>query len=150
VSQIEKIIRSVIDPETLNSIYDLGFIREVKEENNKVMITLTPPTFWCPPTFLYMILEDLRDKLRRNYSEVYIEIIGHHDGERLSKCINNGLKFEECYRGEIIKGEYEELKRRFKERFERGKSNYLVKLSLEVTGEICKLLAEERRWREGG
>ncbi|HWQ17821.1 MAG TPA: iron-sulfur cluster assembly protein [Sulfolobales archaeon] len=151
---MREILESVIDPETLSSIVDLGFIRKFEERGDSVSITLSPPTFWCPPVFLYMILEDLREKLMQKYSSVNIEIVGHHDSERLTRCINNGLRFDECYHGESIGGQYVFLKKRFYESLEKGvrgdgRENRLVRLSLSLTGEMCKLLAEERRRREG-
>lgn len=149
-----EILRDIIDPETLSSIVDLGFIREFEEKDNNIKIVISPPTFWCPPTFLYMILEDMRVKLKSKYGKVSIVITGHHDSEKLTQCINNELKFEECYKDETMKGFYEELKKRFYERLERGmnprnRSDKLTRLSLSITGEMCKLLAEERMRREG-
>jgi len=151
---LEELLNSVIDPETSNSIVELGFIRKVEEVGKKVMITLSPPTFWCSPTFLYMILEDLRGKLLSRYEEVRIEIVGHHDSERLTRCINLGLKFEECYKDQGVNGHYEDLKSYFYERLNRGirpkrRLDYTTSLSLTLNGELCKLLSIERIKSEG-
>ncbi|MBB5253730.1 iron-sulfur cluster assembly protein [Sulfurisphaera ohwakuensis] len=151
---MSEILKSVIDPETLSSIVELGFVKQIEEGENKIRVVLSPPTFWCPPTFLYMILEDLREKLKRKYETIDIEITAHHDSEKLTKCINKGLKFDECYGDEAMKGLYDDLKKKFYQRLEKGinpknKSDKLVRLSLGITGEMCKLLAEERMKREG-
>lgn len=152
---LEELLNSVLDPETSSSVVELGFIRKVEEAGKKITITLSPPTFWCSPTFLYMILEDLRGKLLSKYEEVRIEIVGHHDSERLTKCINLGLKFEECYKDEGVNGNYEDLKSYFYEKLNRGirpkrRLDYTTSLSLNLNGELCKLLSIERIKREGG
>ncbi|BFI75686.1 iron-sulfur cluster assembly protein [Sulfurisphaera ohwakuensis] len=151
---MSEILKNVIDPETLSSIVDLGFVKQIEEGENRIRVILSPPTFWCPPTFLYMILEDLREKLKSKYEIINIEVVDHHDSEKLTKCINKGLRFDECYKDEAMKGLYDDLKKRFYQRFERGmspknRSDRLVRLSLGITGEMCKLLAEERMKREG-
>lgn len=135
---IEEMLREVIDPETNYSIIDLKFLRGYSEnKEGKVKITLSPPTFFCPPLFLYVILEEVKEKIPNST----INLVNHHDAERLTECINKGLKFHECYSGEAS-SEYEDVKKRFT--FKRKGKGSLTQLSLNVNGEFCKLVAEAK------
>ncbi|NON62564.1 metal-sulfur cluster assembly factor [Acidianus sp. RZ1] len=93
-------LRKVYDPETDLSIVDMGFVKDVKVNGSEVEVTLLPPTFWCSPPFMYMIMRDVKEKLRERYTNVKVRIIGHHDSERLNSCIERGITFEECYPNE--------------------------------------------------
>ncbi|TRM75703.1 DUF59 domain-containing protein [Sulfolobus sp. A20-N-F6] len=133
-------IKEVIDPETNNSIIDLKFLKGYNiDKNGKLTITISPPTFFWPPIFLYMIMEDIKRKL----PNVIINVIDHHDAKRLSECINRGLTFKECYQDEAIGNHYEEVRNKFMVE-KRGKEDRLTKLSLSINGEFCKLIAEAK------
>lgn len=95
-------IRKVYDPETDVSIVDMGFIKDFKVNGSEVEVTLFPPTFWCSPPFMYIIMRDVKEKLREKYGSVKVKIIGHHDSERLNSCIQRDLTFEECYPHEAM------------------------------------------------
>ncbi len=137
---IEETLKDVLDPETNNSIIDLKFLKGYSiDKNGKLTITLSPPTFFCPPIFLYMIMEDIKRKL----PNVLINVIDHHDAKRLSDCINKGLTFKECYQGEAIGSYYEEVRNKFMIE-KRVKGDRLTKLSLSINGEFCKIVAEAK------
>lgn len=44
---IEK-LKGVIDPHTSTSIYDMGLISNLRVEDNKVSLTFTPSSPYCP------------------------------------------------------------------------------------------------------
>ncbi|QGA69102.1 metal-sulfur cluster assembly factor [Sulfolobus sp. E11-6] len=137
-------LEDVIDPETNYSIIEMGFIRKIEEiEEGKIKITLSPPTFWCPPLFLYMILADVRQRLSDRYNNVIIQVVDHHDAEKLTSCINSGKRFEECYKDEVEGNSYMKIRERFRMKRERG--DKLSSLALSINGEFCKLIYEAKR-----
>ncbi|AAK41858.1 metal-sulfur cluster assembly factor [Saccharolobus solfataricus] len=136
-------LEDVIDPETNYSIVKMGFIRNIEIEEGKIKVTLSPPTFWCPPLFLYMILEDVKRKLSESYNGVLIQVVDHHDAEKLTSCINNGKSFEECYKNEVEGNSYEAIRERF--RVKRERDDRLSKLTLSINGEFCRLIYEAKR-----
>ncbi|BCS93676.1 iron-sulfur cluster assembly protein [Metallosphaera javensis (ex Sakai et al. 2022)] len=143
----KELLDNVIDPETSFSISKLGFVKEISinQYNNSIRIVLSPPTFFCPPLFLYMILEDVKRTLRSQYTEVIIEVMDHHDSKKLTDCINKGIGFDECYKSEVERENYGAIKRIFNEKREKAKSNQLTRLSLDLNGEFCKLISEAKR-----
>ncbi|AWR95723.1 metal-sulfur cluster biosynthetic enzyme [Acidianus brierleyi] len=132
---VENVLKSIIDPETNYSITELGFIKKIEKEH----IVLSPPTYWCPPMFLYMIMEEIKVKL----PNITIEVSDHHDAKRLTECINSRKSFSECYSSEVSGNEYNEIKEKFITK--RMKKDRLTNLSFNINGEMCKLLSEARR-----
>lgn len=150
---VEDLLKEIIDPETNYSIFELGFLKKVEVKDEEATVVLSPPTFWCPPAILYIILEELRQKLLTNGYRPKIVLEGHHDADRITRCINDKISFQECYSSESLGTYYEELKRRLFEKQEKklkdSREARMVNLSLNVNGELCKLLGEVRQFREG-
>ncbi|AHC52143.1 metal-sulfur cluster biosynthetic enzyme [Sulfolobus acidocaldarius SUSAZ] len=122
-------------------MYKMKFLKGYYEDDKgNLHLIISPPTFWCPPLFLYIMLEEIRNRL----PDAIIEVRDHHDSKKLSECINNGLKFHECYSNESLNGdEYDKVKRSFEEK-RSNKYGKLVQLSLNMNGELCKLIAEAK------
>lgn len=150
--EIQELLKEILDPETNHSIFDMGFLKKIEIKGKEASLVISPPTFWCPPTILYIILEDLRKKLIMNGYEFRIILEDHHDAEKITNCINQGLSFQECYNSEALGVNYEQLRKRLEEKQERklgrGPNARLVNLSLNINGELCILLGEARQLRE--
>lgn len=153
VKELESVLREVLDPETSYSMLEMGFLKRVEVKDDQATIVVSPPTYWCPPALLYMMLEDLRGKLCVKGYKAKIVVEDHHDAEKITGAINSGLSFEECYGAEALGTHYAELKKKLLDKQEKrlrgGRENRHVALSLSVNGELCMLVGEARRLREG-
>ncbi|MEM1627539.1 MAG: iron-sulfur cluster assembly protein [Sulfolobaceae archaeon] len=138
-NSIMKVLEEIIDPEANHSIVELGLVEEIREEANKVRIVISPPTYWCSPLILYLIMEEIKERI----SNSIIEVRNHHDAEKLTRCINGSKSFEECYSEEVEGGNYTLTKKLLLDRS--VKKDRLTRLSLGVTGELCRLLSMVRR-----
>lgn len=116
---VYRALSRVRDPELDKPITELGFIKEVKVHRGRgaVEVSMILPTYWCSPAFAYMMLEDARKVLLKlgGVKRVTVNLLDHHDAERISRCINEGLTFEECYGDEAGEG-LSDLRRKMMER----------------------------------
>ena len=116
---VEKALSRVRDPELDMPITELGMVKDVALEKGFLRVTILMPTYWCSPNFTYIILEDARRELDRELRPLGVKPLvvleGHHDAEKITRCVNEGLRFEECYQGEAVEG-LEELRLRFREK----------------------------------
>ncbi len=112
-----KALSSVTDPELDEPITDLGFVRNVSIEDGIVTVDIITSTFWCPPNFIYMMLEDAREAISRVWGvrAVKVHLEGHHDAGKINDAINAGKTFAECY-GHEAEGGTAELHRIFREK----------------------------------
>ena len=110
-------LSSVTDPELDEPITDLGFVRTVSVDDGNVAVDIATSTFWCSPSFVYMMLEDARDALSRlpAVRAVRVNLEGHHDAARINDAINAGKTFAECY-GPEAESDTAELRRIFQEK----------------------------------
>src|ERR1700734_244223 len=77
----------VFDPELDEPITDLGFVRSVEAEGDRLVVHLRLPTSFCSPNFAYIMASDAKDALRPLARRVVVELDDHHDSEQ----INAGL-----------------------------------------------------------
>ena len=80
----------VIDPELDEPITDLGFVRSVDVDGDRVEVHLRLPTSFCSPNFAYLMASDAKDALVALpwTGDVVVELDDHHDSE----VINAGLR----------------------------------------------------------
>ena len=90
-------LSSVIDPELDEPITDLGFVRSLEVDGDRVTAHLRLPTSFCAPNFAYLMASDAKDALTAlPWTRVVgVELHDHHD----SHLINGGLAADAGYRG---------------------------------------------------
>lgn len=105
--EVYRALSRVYDPELDEPITSLGFVKSIRLGEH-VEVEITTSTYWCSPSFVYMMLEDARREIAGSLGlgleRVRVYIRGHHDEERINGCINRGRAFEECYSSEASKG----------------------------------------------
>lgn len=94
-ADVRHALDAVIDPELDEPITDLGFVRSVSVEGDRVEVHLRLPTSFCSPNFAYLMASDAHDVLAPLAREVVVELDDHHD----SGLINRGLAAGAGYRG---------------------------------------------------
>ena len=130
--EVLRALSRVHDPELDTPITELGIVDKiVVSDDGSVEVAIVMPTYWCSPNFTYIILEDVKLALSRlkGVSRVRVVLKGHHEAERISRCINEGLKFDECFPDEA-KGSVEALRSKFKEKALRARLYALIKVLL--------------------
>jgi ATP-binding protein involved in chromosome partitioning len=71
---IKKVLSGVIDPEIGADIVSLGFVKDIKIENGKVIIKLKLSMSGCP--LMSFFLEEIKEKVKKikGVSEVEIKL----------------------------------------------------------------------------
>ncbi len=120
--RVFRTLATVTDPELDQPITDLGFVKGIAIKDSTISVDIVTSTFWCPPNFVYMMLEDARAALSRlaGVRKVRVNLEGHHDAARINEAINSGKSFSQCY-GSEANGDLVELNRIFREKALRGR-----------------------------
>jgi len=73
--KIKKVLSEIIDPELGTDIISLGFVKNIKIEDEKVTINLKLTTPGCPLTSFF--LEEIKEKVKKikEVSEVKVELV---------------------------------------------------------------------------
>ncbi len=67
-NKIKKILEKVTDPEIpVLSLQDLGVIRDIEIENNKIIVTITPTYSGCPA--MEVMEQDIINVLKENFTQ---------------------------------------------------------------------------------
>ena len=95
--EVRRALDVVVDPELDEPITDLGFVRSVEVDDERVEVHLRLPTSFCAPNFAYLMASDTKDALVAlpGVRVVVVELDDHHD----SHIINRGLAADAGYRG---------------------------------------------------
>ncbi|MCV2489900.1 iron-sulfur cluster assembly protein [Geodermatophilus sp. YIM 151500] len=96
-SDVRAALGSVVDPELDEPITDLGFVRSISIDGDRVEVHLRLPTSFCAPNFAYLMASDALDAVRAvpGVATAVVELDDHHD----SDLINRGLAAAAGYRG---------------------------------------------------
>ena len=71
----------VVDPELDRSLTELEFIASLEVDGGDVTVALRLPTYWCSPSFAYLMVGDARDALQALPGALAFT---HADGDPLS------------------------------------------------------------------
>jgi metal-sulfur cluster biosynthetic enzyme len=95
--QVRCALDDVLDPELDEPITDLGFVRSVAVDGDRVTVQLRLPTSFCSPNFAYLMASDAKDAIATidQVRQVVVQLVDHHD----SDLINAGLAADAGYRG---------------------------------------------------
>lgn len=74
--KIKKALSKIVDPELGENIVSLGFIKDIKIEDGKVMIKLKLTIPSCP--LMNFFLEEIKEKIKKvkGVSEVEVKLVG--------------------------------------------------------------------------
>jgi metal-sulfur cluster biosynthetic enzyme len=105
-------LQHVVDPELDEALTDLGFIERVDvAEQGDVTIHMRLPTFWCSPSFAFLMAHDAREAALRidGVRDVRLELCDHGQSDEISHGVSNGRSFDEVF-PEETDGDLEELR----------------------------------------
>lgn len=104
----------VIDPELDRSLAALDFVSQVAVAEGEVRVQVRLPTYWCSPSFAYLMVGDADTALREvpGVDRVVVELVDHFAGERITDAVGAGMSFQEAFPDQAD-GELAELRRRF-------------------------------------
>lgn len=105
----------VLDPELDQSVVSLDFVRAIAVDGPDVRVELRLPTFWCSPSFAYMMVADARSAVEAvpGVRRARVELVEHFAAERVTEGVDGGRSFRAVFPDEAD-GELDELRRRFR------------------------------------
>jgi metal-sulfur cluster biosynthetic enzyme len=135
---------SVVDPELDEPLTDLGFIERVHvSPDGAVDIGLRLPTFWCSPSFAYLMAHDAREAAMRvgGVQSVRLELCDHGQSDEISDGVSGGRSFAEVFPDETD-GSLDELRALFAAKAFGMRQEQLVRALLDgglARGEVVSL-----------
>lgn len=89
----------VIDPELDEPITDLGFVRSLVVDDDRVEAHLRLPTSFCSPSFAYLMASDAQDALTALpwTGQVVVALDDHHDSEVINAGLASGAGWSGTY-----------------------------------------------------
>ncbi|MCY0879599.1 MAG: iron-sulfur cluster assembly protein [Firmicutes bacterium] len=99
IDDVWNALKEVTDPELDEPLTALGFVREVRCRQNSVQVTLALPTYWCAPNFAYLMMEDLREAIRRLpwVRDIQITLRDHESADALNQAIDRDVSFQHAF-----------------------------------------------------
>lgn len=113
--QVWTALEDVRDPELDRSVVKLDFIQSVSVDGADAQVALRLPTYWCSPSFAYMMVSDAHDAVSAldGVGSVHIELVDHHAGDVVTEGVRSGRTFTETF-PDHADGELGELRRKFR------------------------------------
>lgn len=113
--QVWAALADVRDPELDRSVVELKFVQSVTVDGEDATVALRLPTYWCSPSFAYMMVSDAHDAVSAldGIGTVRIELVDHHVGDTVTEGVSSGRTFMETF-PEHADGELGELRRKFR------------------------------------
>ena len=113
--QVWTALEDVRDPELDRSVVKLDFIQSVSVDGADARVALRLPTYWCSPSFAYMMVSDAHDAVSAldGVGSVHIELVDHHAGDVVTAGVRSGRTFTETL-PDHADGELGELRRKFR------------------------------------
>jgi len=105
-------LSGVRGPELDEPITALGFVSELKIEDDTVFVRLRLPTYFCAPNFAYLMVADARSTALSvpGVREARIVLDGHHASGEINGGVNSGLGFEGTFPSETEGPDLDELR----------------------------------------
>jgi metal-sulfur cluster biosynthetic enzyme len=115
VAEARDALARVMDPELDRSVVALDFVQSLEVADGRVEATIRLPTFWCSPSFAYLMVSDAHEALRAlpGIATVSVSLVDHFEGERITESVAAGLSFQAAFPTQAD-GELGELRRRFR------------------------------------
>lgn len=95
-------LSTVLDPELDEPLTDLGFINDIRIEDDRVLVALRLPTFWCSANFAYIMGEDIKAAVGdlRWVSQVIVTLTDHFAMHKINAGLAAGQSFREVFGAE--------------------------------------------------
>ena len=109
-------LSGVRDPELDEPITDLGFVSELKIENDAVSVRLRLPTYFCAPNFAYLMVADARVAALSvpGVRQARVVLDDHHASNEINSGVNEERGFEGTFPGETEGDDLDELRNIFR------------------------------------
>ena len=113
--QVWTALADVRDPELDRSVVALEFVQSVTVDGDDAAVALRLPTYWCSPSFAYMMVSDAHNAVSalEGVGTVRIDLVDHHVGETVAEGVRSGRSFTETF-PDHADGELGELRRKFR------------------------------------
>jgi metal-sulfur cluster biosynthetic enzyme len=105
-------LSGVRDPELDEPVTDLGFVSDLRVEDDTVSVRLRLPTYFCAPNFAYLMVADAREAVLSvpGVRRASVVLDGHYASEEL----NTASAFDEAFPGETEGPDLGELRTTFR------------------------------------
>jgi metal-sulfur cluster biosynthetic enzyme len=143
-------LQHVVDPELDEAVTELGFIERVDvSEPGDVVIHMRLPTFWCSPSFAFLMAHDAREAALGvdGVRDVRLELCDHGQSEEISDGVSSGRSFEDVF-PEETDGDLHALRRTFDLKAFGMRQEQLVRALLSdglAPEEVVALRADDRQ-----
>jgi metal-sulfur cluster biosynthetic enzyme len=109
-------LSGVRDPELDEPVTDLGFVTELRVEEDAVSIRLRLPTYFCAPNFAYLMVADAKEAVLSvpGVRTASVVLEDHYASEELNTNVNAGGTFDEAFPGETEGPDLGELRATFR------------------------------------
>jgi metal-sulfur cluster biosynthetic enzyme len=126
---------AVVDPELDESVVQLGFIEDVAIDprEGSVTIGLRLPTFWCSPSFAYLMAHDARQAALKvaGVQSARVVLKDHGQSDEITEGVSSGHTFREVFPDETD-GDLDDLRALFRGKAFGMRQEQLVRLLLEA------------------
>jgi metal-sulfur cluster biosynthetic enzyme len=124
-------LAEVRDPELDEPVTELGFVTSVElGEDGTARVRLRVPTYFCAPNFVYLMVADAHDALRRvpGVRQVEVGVEDHFAADVINAGVAGGQGFAATFEG-LAAGELDSLR-----------ADFLRKAVLAATHRVCRPL----------
>lgn len=113
--QVWTALVDVRDPELDRGVVELDFVQSVTVDGDDATVALRLPTYWCSPSFAYMMVSDAHQAVSAvdGVGIVLIELVDHHAAEAVTEGVRSGRTFTETF-PDHADGELGALRRTFR------------------------------------
>lgn len=108
-------LSAVRDPELDEPVTELGFVKDVRIDGDRVTVTLWLPTFFCAPNFAYLMAADAREAVAGidGVADVRVQLVDHHAAQEISESLTAGKEFDDTFPEDTAGTGLAALRRRF-------------------------------------
>lgn len=106
----------VSDPELDESVTDLGFVKEVRiDDNDAVSVQFQLPTYWCAANFAFLMAHDMQEAVRELpwVKHLHVELLDHFYANRINAGLARSASFQDTCGSEASQ-ELDELRALFR------------------------------------
>ena len=109
-------LSGVRDPELDEPLTDLGFVSDLRVEDDAVGVRLRLPTYFCAPNFAYLMVADAREAILSvpGVKEASVILDDHYASEEINGGVGEERGFDGAFPGETEGPDLEELRAIFR------------------------------------
>ena len=105
-------LSGVRDPELDEPLTDLGFVSDLRVEDDAVGVRLRLPTYFCAPNFAYLMVADAREAILSvpGVKEASVILDDHYASVEINGGVGEERGFDGAFPGETEGPDLEELR----------------------------------------